>query len=230
MLYNYIKNYDDYDGGSPSLAGSALYHFKAQDLHRDRHFDLPLMLCSCIPMPTSTHYRHVTVGEHRGSSRYIKDKEAGNLQACPTFVTQSNRVQKHSPIFGSWLIWLFQIVLKCFKETPTAPTVRRCCPSTTKHRSTPALFLQQATWRLDGWRPTFKKFFLPYLAVASSAWLESDLVCHRGTLIDVLVLVIVSVICGTMVFNFYIIVGLAIGHVVLGALMRTRILEHVYHV
>ena len=45
--------------------------------------------------------------------------------------------------------------------------MRRCCPSTTKHRSTPALFLQQATWRLDGWLPTFEKSFLPYLAVAS---------------------------------------------------------------
>ena len=64
-------------------------------------------------------------------------------------------------------------------------------------------------------------FSLPYFAVDSPALLESDLACHRGTLIDVLVLVIVSVICGTMVFNFYIIVGLASGYVVLGALIRT---------
>ena len=69
-----------------------------------------------------------------------------------------------------------------------------------------------------------------YLAVASPALMESDLACCRGTLIDVLVLVIVTVICGTMVFNFYIIIGLAIGHVRhvgLGAL-RTRKLELVW--
>lgn len=47
------------------------------------------------------------------------------------------------------------------------------------------------------------------------------LISHWGTLIDILVLIIVTVICGTMVFNFYIIVGRTFGILSKRAVLHT---------